>query len=114
MLTQKQFSAGLGYNFKDRFLLGVGDTYKTVNATGGEATHKLTIDEMPSHHHRFVAPAGERPYLGALGSSGDSYSLGDREPYPGTNTMSLSFTGGDKAHNNLPPYLTVYMWKRTA
>ena len=35
---------------KDRFPLGAGDTYK-VGATGGEASHKLTIAEMPAHSH---------------------------------------------------------------
>lgn len=41
---------GVWEQIKDRFLLAVGDTYE-VGSTGGEATHKLTVDEMPSHTH---------------------------------------------------------------
>ncbi len=37
---------------KDRFLLGVGDIYKVVNDIGGEATHKLTVNEIPYHTHQ--------------------------------------------------------------
>ena len=41
---------GTWEQLKDRFLLGAGDTY-TNGSTGGESTHTLTVDEMPSHTH---------------------------------------------------------------
>jgi len=42
---------------KDKFLLGAGDTYG-AGSTGGEATHILTIDEMPSHQHDLIVHSG--------------------------------------------------------
>lgn len=36
---------------KDVFILAAGDTYKK-GQTGGEATHVLTVDEMPAHKHQ--------------------------------------------------------------
>lgn len=96
---------GTWVQLKDRFLLGAGSTYSN-GATGGSATHKLTIDEMPAHTHEIgsVYPftaGGNLPFL----------------PYTNTatkyNDWGTHTSGGDKAHNNMPPYLVVYMWKRT-
>lgn len=92
---------------KDTFLLACGDTYAN-GATGGEAEHTLTIDEMPSHNHGytrsrlfFADPAGQNAiaYNNNIGSA-----IG----------AATSSTGGSKPHNNMPPYLAVYIWKRVA
>lgn len=94
---------------KDRFLLAAGDTY-TAGATGGEATHKLTLGEMPKHTHELYVASGAN-------TGGASTS----QLYPGNvtgtiydNDNAMLSTGGDAAHNNMPPYLVVYMWKRVA
>ena len=50
-VNPSQLFGGVWEQLKDRFLLGVGDTYTTVGATGGEASHTLTVDEIPSHSH---------------------------------------------------------------
>ncbi len=89
---------------KDRFLLGVGDTYTSVNAVGGESTHTLTVNEMPSHSHTYAMPTSP---VGV--QSGSSSSI--RSATVNADTVSK---GGGQAHNNMPPYLVVYMWKRTA
>lgn len=96
---------GTWEQIKDRFLLACGSTYKN-GTTGGEATHKLTIEEMPNHTHT-------EKYVGVdwfqHGTSGDWNVSSALEPYRETGN-----TGGSQAHNNMPPYLAVYMWKRTA
>ena len=89
---------------KDIFLLAAGDTYK-VGSVGGEATHKLTVDEMPNHAHTVSSLHWTAP----LASSGGATNADS-----GTRTATTSSAGRGDAHNNMPPYLTVYIWKRTA
>lgn len=88
---------------KDRFLLGAGDTYSN-GSTGGEATHTLTVNEMPSHSHKYGYGSPKRA---GDGTKWNTCADG------GTANTSGS-TGGGQAHNNMPPYLVVYMWKRTS
>ena len=86
----------------DVFLLAAG-SYANAGTFGGEATHTLTVDEMPSHNHTYTISGNETgtAWYGAKGTAkGTSQSSGN--------------TGGGAAHNNMPPYLAVYMWKRVA
>ena len=90
---------------KDRFLLAVGDTYKSAGLIGGEADHTLTVAEMPSHRHG----ASEGQFHAYTGSNGADTVSG------GTNFKSIQYTanvGGGGSHNNMPPYITVYVWRR--
>ena len=104
---------GTWEQLKDRFLLGAGSTYSN-GATGGSATHKLTVDEMPSHKHTGIEyDNGNSVSLSESGSTGYNVSWAKT----GNSTRSdlqTNSTGGSQAHNNMPPYLVVYMWKRTA
>ena len=86
-----------------RFLLAAGGGY-SAGATGGEATHKLTVAEMPSHTH-----TGKSEY-GTVGSGNTIYA----STYASSNIYTTNASGGNGAHNNMPPYLVVYVWKRTA
>lgn len=97
---------GTWEQIKDTFLLASGDTYE-AGATGGEAEVTLTIDEMPKHGHShgfdqvaYNKQAGTNG-LATLNNSGGYVTGGIIHP-----------NGGDKPHNNMPPYLAVYMWKR--
>lgn len=93
-----------------RFLIGADGTYK-AGATGGEATHKLSITEMPSHRHEIHNPSASnganKEVTPAVAGNADS-SVGSWTWRP------TGYTGGNNAHNNMPPYLSVYMWKRTS
>lgn len=107
---------GTWEQIKDQFLLSAGDTY-TAGATGGSATHTLTVDEIPAHNH----PVGIKTQ--ALWSGADAENTwGNIARANGNNGQTeekynlcwSSNTGGGKAHNNMPPYLVVFVWKRTA
>ena len=104
-ISPQTLFGGTWTQIKDRFLLACGDTY-TNGTTGGEATHKLTVNEMPSHNHSNYVTNG-------WGSKDWGYN------FSYTNTAALNngasgFEGGNQPHNNMPPYLAVYIWKRTA
>lgn len=79
--------------------------FNTVEKTGGEKEHTLTVDEMPSHKHDFGQQFATTSNL-----SGEyGYYM-----IAGTQTDVIKNTGGNQPHNNLQPYITCYMWKRTA
>lgn len=109
---------GTWERLKDRFLLGGGDTYMVGN-TGGEATHTLTLDEMPLHSHGFLDYWGTtydanlaQTKRNCVSVNGDGTGL-DAGAAANSRTKTAD-TGGGRAHNNMPPYLVVNMWKRTA
>lgn len=91
-----------------RFLLAA-DSAHPAGSTGGEATHTLTVDEMPSHAH------GLPGYTELLNSGDDYHHSSGAGDHQFTSTFNAtSGTGGSQPHNNMPPYLAVYMWRRTA
>lgn len=108
-------------------LLSQGENYP-AGSTGGEEKHTLTIDEMPAHTHTgSTDTVGEHTHpIGALEyySSKKAWAWGDNgtnrpkrstdSAGPHAHTLSLENTGGGQAHSNMQPYLSVYMWKRTA
>ena len=118
------FGGGTWERIKDVFLLAAGDTF-AAGSTGGEASHTLTTAEMPSHTHN---PANQAGYYGFITNSQKVFTVGDMGVQSGSGRYypyaSAAFdisrntetgaTGGGKAHNNMPPYLTVYAWRRTA
>lgn len=136
-----------------RCLMGVdtGQTeFNSVGKTGGEKTHTLTTDEMPSHNHvvnitttsngassgtikplvidngggsdtwhtatgNCSVPGGRQNGACSTGSNNHWIDLHINVPNHTHSVMgSTNSSGGNGAHNNLAPYITVYMWKRTA
>lgn len=89
--------------------------FKTVQQTGGSKVHTLTINQMPSHSHIpdngvAMKRSGPNNSWPNTGNSGVGYYVYN------TNDSSITSTssGGNEAHNNLQPYITCYMWRRTA
>ena len=98
---------------KDKFLLSAGDTY-AAGTTGGEETHTLTVNEMPSHCHKALCWSdGSANYFGANTAGNGTWRI-DYTVGPSEDNFYTSYNGGSQAHNNIPPYLAVYMWKRVA
>lgn len=102
------FGFGTWERIEDRFLLAAGKTY-SAGSTGGAATHTLTVNELPSHTFKLtMASSSNTGTINtnqiAVGREGTTYS----------NSNAINSVGGGKAHNNMPPYTTVYVWKRTA
>lgn len=87
----------------DVFLLAAG-SYANAGTFGGEATHTLTVEEMPSHSHSVPYMPGRDTGTEWVGQSGTAASQ----------TRDTATNGDGAAHNNMPPYLAVYMWKRVA
>lgn len=98
------FIGGTWERITDRMPIGAGTSFP-AGEVGGEKEHTLTTAEMPSHAHKFnwtdggIGGSGNLP-LGAANAS--------------VNDWACDSTGGGAAHNNMPPYFSCYIWKRTA
>ena len=84
--------------------------FNTLEETGGAKTHTLTLSEIPSHRHEV---GSKDSTAGDGGAFNEEFveQYGDTTNGPAVPT---SYQGGGSAHNNLQPYIVVYMWKRTA
>lgn len=113
-ITGNNPSTELGYGTWAAFgtgqvLVGIDTTqteFNTVLKTGGEKTHTLITSEIPSHSHVEITNGSNNSGSGPSGLGQNTGPISS-----GINTGS---TGGDGAHNNLQPYIVVYMWKRTS
>ena len=100
---------GTWVNIEGRFLLGAS-SYYAMGWTGGEADHTLTLQEMPSHSHYYSKAYGVE-WATELGE----FNNGDGHPLWINMTQDSTISAGlGQAHNNMPPYLVVAIWKRTA
>jgi hypothetical protein len=116
--TWQAFGAG-------RVLVGIDagqSEFDTVEETGGAKTHALSVAEMPSHTHvqdahTHTIPVGATDDTSApfdRADAGTNASGANATTATGSTTATNQNTGGGAAHNNLQPYIVVYMWKRTA
>lgn len=115
---------------QDRFLLAAGSTY-SAGETGGEATHTLSVNEMPSHRHApstrdsagsesgykrlfttNLATGSASVKRATVGSGGSNYGMVATTSSDINEAEYTTYAGGSNAHNNMPPYLAVYVWKR--
>lgn len=117
---------GTWERIKGRFLLSADDGSYNVNNTGGEATHKLTVAEMPSHTHTITWAQYSKRYSEVTnganngqefvgGSADEGHQLAAFWCYDGNERSGkIQTVGSSNSHNNMPPYLVVYMWKRVS
>ena len=115
---------GTWVQIKDRFLLAAGDTYANTQ-TGGEPSVTLTAEQsgLPSHNHgpstsgaSFLITEGEAltRHTVASGSGAENMVRSPSAVLRNQNTASVTKQNASQAHNNMPPYLVVNIWKRTA
>ena len=107
--TWERFAQGkmlLGSNYTDIESEDSMD-YTHLEETGGEATHTLTVDEIPAHSHNIGTCS--------VGGTGGNLIISD----PATprvsdadNIKQTNSAGSGYAHNNMPPYIVVDMWKK--
>lgn len=95
-----------------RCLIGANDTYP-LGSTGGEATHTLNHEEMPRHSHGIYG-ADSRSGANTLTQARFSYKDQGQTTSYISGIMGTELTGSGKAHNNMQPYLAVYIWERIA
>lgn len=96
---------------QDRFLLAAGATYNSGDV-GGEASHILTIPEMPEHGHDMTFPG-----TGGTATWGYTWQTTPSAITHDPNNPSrtgMGTRGSGEPHNNMPPYLVVNIWKRVA
>lgn len=101
---------GTWERLKGKVLVGVDEddsAFSAVSSTGGEKTHTLTVEEIPSHTHAYDTNSINNLVQIAPNSQSVYGRTGNR-------TANTVATGGGKPHNNMPPYITVYIWKRIA
>ena len=100
---------GTWEQLKDRFLLGAGDTY-TNGATGGSADAVVV-----EHKHKYLkAYNGSNNASFDSGSNPNNFVINHTWSASDTNPFETGTEGESGVGKNMPPYLVVYMWKRTA
>lgn len=102
---------GTWERIEDKFLIAASANY-AATSSGGEATHKLTVDEMPRHNHDYRYGY----YNSGAGSAGNfgAYPIWLAADKAANWPVAIAITesGSNQPHNNIPPYYAVYMWRR--
>lgn len=105
---------GTWERISDTFLFAASSSYP-AGSTGGEFTHKLTQSELPDYS--LSVANGSNVIRSKTGSFADAYvqtqSSGWGIPNWESKTVTVASGGSGAAHNNMPPYLSVWIWKRT-
>ena len=112
---------GTWERIKGAFIWGIEDG-EQAGITGGEATHTLTETELPEIDGEFAtAVVGQHSNKGvkghAYGTNFGTFTSGGITGTDITNETQYGYGykfGNGQPHNNMPPYLAVYVWKRTA
>ena len=111
-----------------QFLLAAAES-DTIGETGGESEHKLTAAELPKHRHSIsdagahtheigydtdTAGGGGYASVHKAGSSGADGTAPTSESGEHDHGGYTGYIGSSTAHNNMPPYIKVSIWRRVA
>lgn len=114
--TWRVFNSGVGDgsttfnlpNLKGKSVFGYDvtdanfDTLDTPNTYAGEKTHALTTPELPAHNHSFSDPQQVKNFAQGGGNTGTQPSSAG-----GGSALTITNTGSNSGHNNIPPYIVV-------
>lgn len=103
---------GTWEQIQGRFLLGMSSSYP-AGSSGGEVTHTLTESELPSIAPKLCVGPNPNEWLGYINTNASESNNLATIGYKDGTALTAPF-GGGQSHNNMPPYLSVYIWKRTA
>lgn len=87
--------------------------FNSVKKTGGSKTVTLNVNQIPSHNHRAGKYDGQWMNNGAMSFGAGTQAVIINNENHGYRIVT-SNTGGNQAHNNLQPFITCYVWIRTA
>ena len=87
--------------------------FNTIGKTGGEKTHTLTIDEMPQHNHKISRFINQKGFSTPFNDPNTGWGL-KNDDVNGVNDIMTTYSGGGQAHNNMPPNIVIYRWRRIA
>lgn len=107
----KQGLCGEWERVEGAFIFGASDSYPADGVVRGSATVQLKIEHMPSHRHDGYSTESGSSECGQW-SGGSSPFYNEKTVYKNRCT-SMSLNGGDKPHENMPPYIAKYMWIKT-
>lgn len=117
------FGGGTWKRIEGRFIMGASDTYP-AGSTGGEAEHTLTESELPNLQGSIIAHKTENDSYASMWQAANGvfknstkwsgFTAPHKAEYPTPASIKdITFNaGGDQPHNNLPPYIAVYIWRR--
>ena len=110
------FGVGTWTQITEKFIFAAGENYVSGD-TGGEATHTLTLAEMPRHRHKLLDTSAGSDNIIVTHKNGWEIEGG---PAQGVgNSVELkdlysAYSGSSNSHNNMPPYIVAYCWHRDA
>lgn len=97
----------------DRVTVGAGGDY-AAGSVGGEKEHTLTVDEMPRHSHQIYNMSWGGKGLNSEIDNGYNFWVYDNNNNATINISYLQAAGGNNPHNNMPPYIGTYKYRRIA
>ena len=134
-INPNELYGGTWARIEGKFILGADDSIYPLGSESGEAVHTLTENEMPSHNH------GEKPLVGSMWNiasqgitdtsslaakgivstdkvEGHGYATNLTEDVVDGFKIDASHehdsVGGGQPHNNMPPYVALFIWTKVA
>ena len=106
------FIGGTWERIEGEFIMGASDTYP-AGSTGGEAKVAITVEQMPRHKHDWLGVMNKRN--GEVDYSNYAPDINEDHLVSSYNSKAgVQYAGEGKPHNNIPPYYSMYIWRRVA